>query len=134
MKQHKSWNIANTAKKLGPGVVELEQYILDVMVHLYDESTYEKLTEKEAKAEGRCLLREIWRWAFTSKARGTITYDEAKHIPKHTSANSEDPHGYFYLLYKVHKVQSPGKFVPIRPVCLDCASATNYIRQRVSRY
>ena len=35
--------------------------------------------------------------------------------------------GYFYLLYKVHKVFSPDKPVPTRPVCLDCASITNPI-------
>ena len=62
------------------------------MVHLNDESTYEKLTEDEAKAEGQRLFREIWGWTFISKAKGTITDDEAKYIRKHTSENLEDPH------------------------------------------
>ena len=58
LKQHNSWIIANTDKNHGPCVVELDQYIFDAMVHLNDESTYEKLTEEEAKAESQRLLRE----------------------------------------------------------------------------
>ena len=131
LKQHKSWIIANTDKNIEPYAVELEQYIVDAMVDLGDESTYEKLTEEEAQAEGHCLFGKCWRWTFTSKARGTITDHEAKYICKHTSANSEDPHGYVYLLYKVHKARSPGKPVPTRPVCLDYASVTYFIRKWV---
>ena len=101
--QHKSWIITNTNKNLGPCVVERNQYISDAMVHLNDESIYEKLTKEETKAEGQRLFREIWRWTFTSKTKGTITDDEATYIRKLTSTNLEDPHGYFYLLYKVHK-------------------------------
>ena len=47
------------------------------------------------------------------------------YIRKHTSVNLEDPHGYFYLLYKVHRAHSPGKHFPTRPACLDCASVTD---------
>ena len=83
--------------------------------------------EEEAKAEGLRLVKELWRSTCLSKAKGTITDDEAKYIRKHTSANLEDPHGYFYLLYKVCKAQAPGKPVPTRPVCSDCASITNPI-------
>ena len=112
LKQNKIWVIANTDKNLGPCVVKLDQHILDAIVHLNDESTYEKLTEEEAKAEGLRLFKEIWRWTCFLKAKGTITDDEAKYICKHTSANLEDPHGYFYLLYKFHKARAPGKPVP----------------------
>ena len=87
LKQHKSWVIANTDKNLGPCVVELDQYVLNATVHLNDKSTYEKLTEEEAKAEGLRLFKEIWRWTCFSKAKGTITDDEAKYIRKDTSAN-----------------------------------------------
>jgi hypothetical protein len=38
-----------------------------------------------------------------AKARGTINDDDVNYMRKHTSTNVEDPHGYFYLLYKVHK-------------------------------
>ena len=69
-------------------MVKLDQYVLDAMVHLNDESKYEKLMEEEAKAEGQHLFKEIWRWTCISKAKGTITDDEAKYIRKHTSANS----------------------------------------------
>ena len=119
--------VGNNSYAPNLSVVKLNQYISDAMVHLNDESTYEKLTEEEVKAEGQRLFREIWRWTFISKAKGTITDDKAKYIRKHTSANSEDPHGYFYLLYTVHKVRALGKPVPTRPVCSDCASVTNPI-------
>ena len=125
LKQHKSWIIVNTDNNLGQCVVELNQYLSDALVHLNDELTYGHLTEEEAKAGGQRLFREILRWTFISKAKGTITDDEAKYIHKHTSANLEDPHGYFYLLYKVHKARAPDKPVPTRPVCSDCASVTN---------
>ena len=75
-----------TQTKILGRVVELDQYISDAMVHLNDESTYEKLTEEEAKAEGQRLFREIWRCTFISKAKGTITDTEAKFVYKHTSA------------------------------------------------
>ena len=103
LKQHKSWIIANADKNLGSCVVELDQYILDAMVHLNDESTYKKLTEEEAKTGGQRVFREIWRWTCISKAKGTITDDEAKYNCKQKSENSEDPYEYFYLLCKVHK-------------------------------
>ena len=73
------------------------------MVQLNAESIYEKLTEEEAKAKGQHLFRGIWRRTFISKAKGTMTDDEAKHIHKHMSAISEDPYGYFYLLIKLTK-------------------------------
>ena len=60
-----------------------------------------------------------------TRTRGNINDDEARCIRKYTSANLEDPYGYLYLLYKVHKAQSSGKPVPNRPVCLDCVSIPN---------
>ena len=122
LKQHPSWIIANTDKNLGPCVIEHEQYIKDALVHLQDSSIYEFLTEAEAKAEGHRLYREIMEWIFKGKRKQALGKQEVQYLVKHTADNCADPHGYFYLMYKVHK-----KILSTRPVCSDCASITNPI-------
>jgi hypothetical protein len=47
LKQYQSGVIANIDKNCGPCVVELDQYIVDTIVHLHDELTYEILTREE---------------------------------------------------------------------------------------
>ena len=71
--------------------MELDHYTSYAMVHLNDESTYEKLTEEEATSEGQRLFREMRRWTLTSRVRGTITGDKAKYIRKHTSGKGGRP-------------------------------------------
>jgi len=93
------WVITNTDKNLGPCVVQFEQYISDAMVYLNDELKYEMLTEEEAQIEGRRLIRDIWRWTVMAKSREKINDDETKYIRKYRSANLENLHGYFCLLY-----------------------------------
>jgi hypothetical protein len=119
--------IANTDTNTGLCVFELKQYISDAMVHLNDEVIYEMLKEEETQAEGQCLFQDSWRWTDMAKAKGTIHNDKVKYVRKHTTENSENPPGYFYLLYTVHRAHSPGKPVQTRPVCLDCASITDPI-------
>ena len=53
------------------------------------------------------------------------------YIQKQTPKNVEDPHGYVYLLYKVHKERSPSKPVPIRRVYSNCVNITNPIGKGV---
>jgi len=127
LKKHKQWIIANTDKNLGPCAIELAQYIMDALTHLNDDSTYAILSEHEAKAEAQRLYGEIYRWTVEGRRTGHLSVMEVKYIRKHTLANKEDPFGYFYLLYKVHKLLlTPGP-VKTRPVCSDCASITNPI-------
>ena len=122
LKHHESWIIANTDKNLGPCAIELSQYIMDALTHLNNESVYESLTAAEATAEANRLYYEIHHWTVIGRKKRAITDDEVKYIRHHTSKNAENPHGYFYLLYKVHKEK-----LSTRPVCSDCASITNPI-------
>ena len=122
LKQHPSWIIANTDKNLGPCVIELDQYIKDALVHLQNAEVYEFLTEAEAAAEANRLAREVVEWIFEGKRNKALGKHEVNYLIKHTYDNRADPHGYFYLMYKVHK-----KTLSTRPVCSDCASITNPI-------
>lgn len=122
LKQHPSWIIANTDKNLGPCVIELEQYIRDALTHLQNSEIYEFLTEQEAAAEARRLSSEIMDWTVYGRRVKSLSDMEIKYIRKYMGENSEDPHGYFYLMYKVHK-----DVLSTRPVCSDCASITNPI-------
>ena len=120
LKQHPSWIIANTDKNLGPCVIELDQYIKDALVHLQNADIYEFLTEAEAAAEANRLAREVVEWIFEGKRNKALGKHEVNYLIKHTYDNCADPHGYFYLMYKVHK-----KTLSTRPVCSDCVSITN---------
>ena len=122
LKNHPSWIIANTDKNLGPCVIELEQYIKDALTHLQNSEVYEFLTEAEAEDKASRLSSEITEWIFKGKRDHALGQNEVKYLLKHTAANRADPHGYFYLMYKVHK-----KSLSTRPVCSDCASITNPI-------
>ena len=82
LKPHKSWIITNTDKNLWPCGLGLNQYISDVLVCLNDESTYDKLTEEEAKAEGQRFFREILRLTFISKANGRGEIHLQTHVSK----------------------------------------------------
>ena len=46
-----------------------------------------------------------------------MTDDETNFIRHHLNQAERDPHGYFYLLIKLHKEKSSD-----RPVCLDWGS------------
>ena len=81
----------------------------------------------EAKAEALRIEREINAWAVLAKRRNAIDADEYKYILNNTAKNAKDPHGYFYLLYKVRKKRKIPNETPSRPVCSDVASITNPI-------
>ena len=95
---------------------------MDALSHLNDAATYAVLSELEANAEANRLEGEIYQWTVKGRKKGHLSLMEVKYIRQHTSKNADDPFGYFYLLYKVHK-----KILKTRPVCSDCASITNPI-------
>ena len=64
------------------------------------------------------LCSDILTWI--SKFRKHLDDDSVKFIRKQMSAAMEDPFGYFYLLYKIHKTP-----IKTRPVVSDCASVTH---------
>ena len=70
------------------------------------------------------LRSEIRSWL--SDFRPCLTDMEAKYLRKKLDETREDPLGYFYLLYKLHK--NP---VKTRPVCSDCGSTVHALGQWV---
>ena len=115
LKEQDEYLIAKTDKGLGPCAIEFHRYIKDALVHLNDFSTYQSLTEDEAKQYCRTTHGKINSWVW--KYYKVLDKDSREYIIQKTRANANDPYGYFYLMYKVHK--SPLK---TRPVVSDCAS------------
>ena len=111
--------MANTDKNLGPCVIEIAQYIKDGLAHLNDATIYEPLTKAEASEQARDLCTSIFKWIADARNKKVISKDDAAYLRHHTAKHVQDPHGYFYLLYKVHK-----KELATRPVCSDCGSIT----------
>ena len=117
--------IANTDKGLGPCAIELNRYILDALVHLLDESTYQILTEEEAQEAATKLREEIEDWL--EEYESILEESDHTYILWNLLEN-KDPFGYFYLLYKIHKLPSlegvnDGTIqCPTRPVCSSCGS------------
>ena len=103
LKHHKSSIIANTDKNLGPCTIDLAQSITDALTHLNNKSVHKSLTKAKVKAEARRLYSEIHRWTVIGRQKKATNDNEVKYIRYHTSKNADNPHGYFYLLYKVHK-------------------------------
>jgi hypothetical protein len=60
-------------------------------------------------------LTEMYDW--TVRNRKALTDDETNFIHHHLDQAERDPHGYFYLLIKLHKEEISG-----RPICSDCGS------------
>ena len=113
--------IANTDKGLGPCAIELERYIRDALIHLKNEDVYEILSEEEAMASVEDLKQEIEEWL--DEYENVIDKDAHHYISKHLLDN-KDPFGYFYLLYKIHKLSSLEGVdaIPTRPICSSSGS------------
>ena len=107
--------IAGADKNLGPVGIEPEWYIQLGLSHLHDKSTYKFLTERNADQDATALKAEIYDW--TVRNRKALTDDETHFVRHHLDKAELVPHGYFYLLIKLHKEKING-----RPVCSDCDS------------
>ena len=116
--------IALADKNLGPVGVELTRYIRDALVHLSDRTTYAIIPEERALREAEQLSDEISNWI--DSYRGYLGIDAPRYLRKKLSETADEPFGYFYLLYKLHKTP-----VKTRPVCSDCASLTHALGQWV---
>ena len=125
MREDRSVVFANSDKNFGPVAVKLEKYIRDGLDHLNDRSTYELISEREAVKRDKQLRKEIFAW--TVKWRSQIGDEVVKFLRKSLKDTEEDPFGYFYLLYKLHK--NP---IKTRPVCSDCASTNHGLGQWVN--
>jgi hypothetical protein len=130
--------IALADKGLGPCAVTLEQYILDALKHLGDESTYDILDEDTARSALGNISEDIWQWLekyeprrdgekIRRKGSGAISENDARYITvKLREAWNTDPFSYFYLLYKIHKTP-----LKTRPVVSTCGCVSYGIAQWV---
>jgi len=100
LRANQSIVIANTDKGLGPCAIELSRYIRDALIHLQDKSIYKIMSEEEALASIKQLRIDIQEWL--DEFEPVIGKEEHLYLSTHLDEN-EDPFGYFYLLYKIHK-------------------------------
>ena len=115
LQKNESVIIANADKNLGPVSIDAERYIKLGLDHLLDSSTYEMLTEEQAKQDIDTLWHEIFDW--TVRHRSKLPDDTVNFIQSHLKKAMLEPLGYFYLLLKLHQQPITG-----RPVCSDCGS------------
>ena len=118
LRKQTDYIVAKTDKGLGPCTVEYSRYVMDCLAHISNVAVYQIISKAEADHMACELLRTINKWLHV--CRKWLSDDERKWISHHSHRNSGDPHGYFYVMYKIHK--SP---IKTRPVVSDCASVTN---------
>lgn len=107
--------IAQSDKGLGPCAVDLERYIKDGVRHICDASSYEIISEEKGAEDMIALEFEIRDW-LRENHRNVLKM-HAKYIEKHLEKTREDPYGYAYQLYKLHKAT-----IDTRLVVSDCGS------------
>ncbi len=114
-RENKSILITSADKNLGPVGIQTERHIKLGLEHLLDTSTYELLTKHNAHQDTLSLKTMIYDWRICHQV--ALTVDETNFIHHHLDRAEKDPHGYFYLLIKLHKEKISGC-----PVYLDCSS------------
>ena len=124
LKANSHFLIGRTDKGLGPFGIEFERYAQDGLELLSNPNNYQFLTEAEARAKADHVFTLISTWLC--EHRRFVSDDEAKYIRKKTTEALEDPYGYLYLMYKVHKPK-----LSVRAVVSDCASLTNALSKWV---
>jgi hypothetical protein len=90
-------------------------YITNTLHHLQDECTYTIITDLEAEQENKDLRTSIISWI--NQHNKVLPDDTQTYLRKKLIKRREDPFGYFYFLYKLHKTP-----VKTRPVCSDFSS------------
>jgi hypothetical protein len=100
---------STATKGLGPGGRFLTDYTSDTINGpLGDRRIYSHLSKHEASSAATRIKKEIASWI--SKYGGSLDKDSVKFLRKHLRENV-NPFGYFYLLYKIHKI--PMKTRPV---------------------
>ena len=110
--------IVNADKGLGPCAVTYAQYVLDVLKHLQDEAIYQDLSADKAAAEAKISAQLIRHWCRDYEH--VVDDGMIEYIRTQLKKTANDPFGYFYIMYKIHKTPTS-----TRPVCSDCSSVTN---------
>ena len=127
IRKNKNVIIAHADKNLGPVGVDAEQYIRwGLQEHLLDTTTYQLISEEEAKIAADELYTTIYQWTRRHSLSDHLNIDRRNYIRKKISEASSDPFGYFYLTIKIHKTP-----ISTRPVCSDLASLPHSLGQWV---
>ena len=116
--------IAGSDKGLGPCRVDTPVYQKDGLKHLTNTETYEIISEEQGRKEIVELRQNIFEW--TVNHQKIFSKSQVDYLRKKLEDTADDPYGYFYLLYKLHK--SP---ISTRPVYSDCASLPHALGQWV---
>jgi hypothetical protein len=96
--------IANADKNLGPVGIEVEHYIKLGLDHLLDSSTYELLTEDQAKDDAVTLRSAIHAW--TVRHCPSLSDDTVNFIREHLNKATKDSLGHFSYLSSSTNFQS----------------------------
>ena len=97
-------------KNLGPAVIERSKYILKVLEHLEDDTTYKPLTATNVDLEIKNINNEIDQWL--RRYEDMMTKMEKKFV----TSNRTNVLPYFYMTIKAHK--NPWSLRPIT-ACRD---------------
>ncbi len=117
--------IAHANKNLGPVGADTKQYIQwGLQEHLLDPTTYQLISEEDAKIAANELYTTIYRWTRKHSLSDHLTKDRKKYIRQKIRYAISDPFGYFYLTIKIHKTP-----ISTRPVCSDLASLPHSLGQ-----
>jgi hypothetical protein len=115
--------IAHANKGLGSVGIELPKYICWALdEHLLDKTRYSIIPEEQALRDASTLYKNIATWL--SKYSAILSANAKKFIKKKLGETINNPFGYFYLTFTLHK--SP---VSTHPVCSGCASLPQALRQ-----
>jgi hypothetical protein len=98
---HPNLLFPSTDKGLGPCAVKYDQYVRDALVHLTNETVYERMTEENALQAVSDLQSSITNWIETHQ--DVVPAMAQRFIKKHMSEAISSPFGQFYILYKIHK-------------------------------
>ena len=105
LQTHDKYIVCNCDKNLGPALIERDRYISEVLNHLSDTSTYEKLDATRAEIITANILKKVDNWL--QKYMKNLSIPEKKYMAGMTDKEKASL-PYFYMLIKAHKI--PIKF------------------------
>ena len=113
IKSNPSLVVVQTNKGLGPGAIEPREYIqYAIRDHLGDKRTYQLLTPAATSYRATKVQNMLEKWIQTYL--DMLSKEERKCLRTHLRQN-EEPWGFLYLLFNVHK--NPLKTQPVVSYC-----------------
>jgi hypothetical protein len=108
--------VTRSDKNLGPAVVERTDYIKAALKdHLYDSSTYRRVSAATAKADMSTIISQVM--AFTKTFKKALSVSDYNYLCR-SLESVKDPFPHFYVTWKLHKF--PLKTRPIVSVSGSC--------------